>query len=199
MGIGPVAAQLEALLFVAAEPLPLPRLSAAVGLPERQVRTALVELAAHLEAGGHGIALSEIAGGFQLLTRPEHAAVVAALQAPRSAPLSKAALETLAIVAFRQPVTRATIEELRGVQSEGALATLVDRGLVAEAGRADSPGRPFLYATTRQFLEHCGLRSLEELASLANLPPAVTQVQPLPGWRTPARGAAGPEAATPDA
>ena len=190
MGVGPVAAQLEALLFAAAEPLALPRLAAAVGLPEKQTRAGLLELAAHLDANGHGIALTEIAGGFQLLTRPEHAEVVAAMHAPRPAPLSKAALETLAIVAFRQPVTRAGVDELRGVHSEGALATLVDRGLVTEAGRADALGRPFLYVTTRQFLEHCGLRSLEELASLADLPPALTRAQPLPGWRTEARASA---------
>lgn len=200
-GVGPGAAQLEALLFAASEPLTLPRLAAAVGLPEKQVRADLLELASHLDAGGHGIALTEIAGGFQLLTRPEHAERIAALQAPRPAPLSKAALETLAIIAFRQPVTRAAVDELRGVHSEGALATLVDRGLVADAGRAEAPGRPFLYVTTRQFLEHCGLRSLEELASLADLPPAVTRAQPLPGWRAGEReaAAAAPEVAVPEA
>ena len=162
-GLGPVAGLLEALLFAASEPVPASRLAAAAELPEAQVRRALAELAAHLDAGGHGVTVVEAAGGFQLLTRAEHAGAVAALAAPRPAPLSRAALETLAIIALRQPVTRAAIDELRGVHSEGALGTLLERGLIREAGRAEAPGRPFLYATSRRFLEHFGLRSLDEL------------------------------------
>jgi segregation and condensation protein B len=167
-----VAARLEAMLFAAAEPVPLARLAAAAGVTEAQARRALAELAAHLDAHGHGVALAELAGGLQLLTRPEHAEAVASLAAPRQPPLSRAALETLAIVAFRQPVTRAAIEELRGVHSEGAIASLLERGLIAEGGRAEAPGRPILYVTTRRFLEHFGLRSLDELKALDGvLPP----------------------------
>lgn len=162
-GLGPVAALVEALLFAAAEPVGVGRLAAAAGMPEAQVRRALAELAAHLDADGHGVTLVEAGGGFQLLTRPQHAGAVAALAGPRHAPLSRAALETLAIVAFRQPVTRAAIDELRGVHSEGPLSTLLERGLICEAGRAEAPGRPILYATSRRFLEHFGLRSLDEL------------------------------------
>jgi segregation and condensation protein B len=162
-GLGHVASRVEALLFAAAEPVGLARLAAVAGFPEALVRRALAELAAHLDADGHGITLAETAGGLQLLTRPEHGDAVAALAAPRQPPLSRAALEALAIVAFRQPVTRAAVDELRGVHSEGALSTLLERGLIAEAGRAEAPGRPILYATTRRFLEHFGLRSLEEL------------------------------------
>ena len=186
-GLGPVAARLEALLFAAAEPLSLGRLAAGAGVGEAQARRALAGLAAHLDAHGHGMALVELAGGYQLLTRAEHAEAVAGLSGPRQPGLSRAALETLAIIAFRQPVTRAAIEELRGVHSEGALSTLQERGLVAEAGRADAPGRPILYVTARRFLEHFGLRSLQELheAEVLPLPPGTADARPrlraLPG------------------
>ncbi len=176
--VGPVAARLEAVLFAAAEPLTLGRLAAVTGVPEAQARRALAELAAHLDAHGHGVALSELAGGYQLLTRPEYAEAVADLTAPRQSPLSRAALETLAIVAFKQPVTRASIDEVRGVQSDGAIATLLERGLIGEGGRADAPGRPILFVTTRRFLEHFGLRSLDELTLVDGQP---TLPQPGPG------------------
>ena len=170
VGLGAVAARLEALLFAADEPLPLGRLAGAAGVGEPQCRRALVEVAAHLDADGHGIALTEVAGGYQLLTRSEHAPAVAALSAPRQSPLSRAALETLAIIAFRQPVTRAAVEELRGVHSDGAIGTLLERGLLAEAGRAEAPGRPILYVTARRFLDYFGLRSLDELRQAEGMP-----------------------------
>lgn len=178
--LGPVGARLEAVLFAAAEPLSLGRLAAVAGISEPQARRALAELAAHLDAHGHGVALSELAGGYQLLTRPEHSEAVADLAAPRQSPLSRAAMETLAIIAFKQPVTRAAIDEVRGVQSDGAITTLLERGLIGEGGRAEAPGRPILYVTTRRFLEHFGLRSLEEL-SLVDGQPAL----PTPGPGTP--------------
>lgn len=165
-GLGPLEARLEAVLFSAAEPVPLPRLAAACGAREAQVRQAIGQLRLHLDAHGHGIALCELAGGFQLLTREEHVEAVTALAAPRAHPLSRAAMEVLAIIAFRQPITRAAVDELRGVHSDGALATLVERGLVTEQGRADGPGRPILYGTTRRFLEQFGLRSLDDLVEL---------------------------------
>ncbi len=167
--LDPLAARLEAVLFSASEPVGLPRLAAVAGVAEARVRRALAELAAHLDVHRHGTALVEIGGGFQLLTRPEHADAVSDFTVPRLPPLSRAALETLAIVAFRQPVTRAVIDELRGVHSEGAVATLLERGLIAESGRAEAPGRPFLFVTTRRFLEHVGLRSLDDLASMPGL------------------------------
>ena len=164
--LGPLEARVEAVLFSSAEPVPLGRLAVACGVREAQIRQAIGQLRLHLDAHGHGVSLCELAGGFQLLTREEHAEAVTLLAAPRAHPLSRAALEVLAIVAFRQPVTRAAVDELRGVHSDGALATLVERGLVGEQGRADGPGRPILYATTRRFLEQFGLRSLEDLAEL---------------------------------
>jgi len=197
--LGPLSARLEAVLFAAAEPVGMARLAAAVGVVEGQARRALAELAAHLDAHGHGTALVEIGGGFQILTRPEYADAVAEFTSPRQPPLSRAALETLAIIAFRQPVTRAVIDELRGVHSEGAIATLLERGLIGEAGRAEAPGRPFLYVTTRRFLEHVGLRSLEELASIPGMAPLLPDgVAPSPRARAllPNAAPSGAKAAT---
>jgi segregation and condensation protein B len=161
-----LAACLEALLFAAGEPVPAERLARAAGVEPAEVRRGLDELASHLAAGGHGVELRQVAGGFQLLTRPEHAAAVEACLQPRRAPLSRGALETLAVVAFRQPITRAAIEDIRGVRCDHALAVLVERGLVAAVGRADGPGRPILYGTTRRFLEHFGLPDLSALPPL---------------------------------
>lgn len=168
--LGPLAARVEAALFAAAEPVSLERLARVCGEATAQVRLALAELASHLDAHGHATMVTELGGGFQVLTRPEFAEVVAGGGGVRTPPLSRAALETLSIIAFWQPVTRATVDEMRGVHSEGAIATLLERGLVAEKGRADAPGRPFLYATTRRFLEYFGLRSLEELAAAEGVP-----------------------------
>lgn len=187
-GLGPLGARVEAVLFSASEPVPLVRLAAACAVPQAQIMQALAELGAHLDAYGHGFALCELGGGFQLLTRSEHAAAVAMLAAPRATALSRAALEVLAIVAFRQPVTRAAVDEFRGVHSEGALATLMERGLVLEVGRADGPGRPILYGTSRRFLEQFGLRSLEDLA---HLEAAGTAEAPLPLLHQPEAGGQG--------
>ncbi len=166
-----LAARLEAALFTTAEPVALDRLARVCGTGSAPVRRALAELAAHLDAHGHATALVELAGGYQLLTRPEFAEVLAGGGASRVPPLSRAAMETLAIVAFWQPVTRAAVDELRGVHSEGAIATLLERGLIAEGGRAEAPGRPYLYVTTKRFLEHFGLGSLDELAAAEGVPP----------------------------
>ncbi len=160
----PLAARLEALLFAAAEPVGTGRLAQLCGATEAEVRAALGELAQALL--GHGVELCTVAGGYRLLTRPEHAEAVAMLLQPRRLPLSQAALETLAVIAFRQPVTRAEVDELRGVHSESALATLLERGLIHETGRAEAPGRPILYGTTRRFLEHFGLRDLADLKAV---------------------------------
>jgi segregation and condensation protein B len=163
VGLSAVAQRIEALLFAAPEPVSVARLARVGGLTVAEALAGLEELRAHLEGHGHAIALVEVAGGYQLVTRPEYAEWAQAVAHRPQPPLSRAALETLAIVAWRQPITRAEIEELRGVQSEAALATLLERGLIAEQGRAEAPGRPYLYGTTRRFLEHFGLRSLEDL------------------------------------
>jgi segregation and condensation protein B len=171
---GPEAvAAIHALLFASDQPLGVIRLAELASVSPGQVRDALQQLdsfyrgapagpdAAARPPGG--VRLVELAQGYQLMTCPEQAGVVAALGRSRPQPLSPAALETLAVVAYRQPVTRAEVEQVRGVGSEGVLATLVDRGLVREAGRKPAPGRPALYGTTEGFLRYFGLRSLSEL------------------------------------
>ncbi len=164
--LGPMAAMVEAILFSAPGPVPVGRLAKALRTTVPLASQAVAELGAHLAMHGHAFAVTEIAEGLQLLTLPEFEAAIAEVVESRPAPLSRAALETLAIIALRQPITRAAIEEMRGVQSEGALTTLIERGLVAELGRAEAPGRPFLYGTTARFLEHFGLRSLGQLQGI---------------------------------
>lgn len=156
---------LAALLFVANEPLSLGKLTQLVGgLPERAVAEALTRLNARLATAGLPWELREIAGGWQVYTTSDVAETVARLAKTRKdEKLSGAGLETLAIVAYRQPVTKGEIEAIRGVQVGPILRTLVDRGLVKVAGRSDDPGHPLLYGTTRRFLDTFALASLDDL------------------------------------
>lgn len=154
---------LEALLFAAQEPVTPARLAEAAGASEAAVLEGLAELRRQLNESRRGIELVEVAGGYRLFTRPEYAEYVQALLQPVRAYLSPATLETLAVIAYRQPVTRAEIEAIRGVQCDRALKNLLERELVREAGRKDAPGRPILYVTTQAFLEYFGLRSLADL------------------------------------
>lgn len=167
-----LVAALEAILFAAPEPLAPDQLAQVLGVEAPLVQAALRRLAEHYDGGGHGIELQRVGGGYRLVTRPRFAPYVARLNRPRRVVLSHAALETLAIVAYRQPVTRAEIEALRGVGSESPLATLLEHGLVQEVGRKEAPGRPILYGTTRRFLEYLGLNDLAELPPLPEEPPA---------------------------
>lgn len=159
---------LEALLFVADEPMPTGSLAQALELDRRRVEALCEELAASYVERGAGIVLREVAGGWRLTTHPEAAtAVEQFVLASRHTRLTRAALETLAIVAYKQPVTRHHISAIRGVNSDGVLRALVDRGLVVETGREEGPGRPVLYGTSQEFLERLGLPSLSSLPSLA--------------------------------
>lgn len=160
-----LAQELCALLFASPDPLSMGRLVELLQRPEpRRVRDALVLVAEKLEASGLPIVLDELAGGWLFLTHADYGDVLQRLKKePRPERISSAALETLAIVAYRQPVTKAEIEAIRGVQSGALLRTLVDRGLVRVSGRADQPGAPLQYATTREFLDRFGLASLQEL------------------------------------
>ncbi len=129
-----------------------------------EVRAALDELREHYDFDGHGVELVELAGGFQLVTRPALAAALERAQfAVRSSRLSAAMLETLAVIAYRQPVGRAEIEEIRGVSASGVLRTLQERGLIEVTGRSEGLGRPLLYGTTPLFLELLGLPDLQNL------------------------------------
>lgn len=158
---------LEALLFVAWEPASVKRLAEALGLEPKFTQELLLELQEAYV--GRGFQLVEIAGGWQFLTQPEAAPYIERLYKPRAQQLSKAALETLAIVAYRQPVTRAEIDNIRQVKSDAMLAKLMEKTLVKEVGRLDAPGRPILYGTTQEFLAAFGLVSLQELPPLADI------------------------------
>ncbi|HKV56115.1 MAG TPA: SMC-Scp complex subunit ScpB [Candidatus Binataceae bacterium] len=158
---------LESLLFAAGEPVSLTQLANALeSVPREEIRRALAEMTGRYASGNRGLMLEEIAGGYQLRTPREHALYVRRLLAARPPRLSRPLLETLAIVAYRQPITRPEIEQLRGVDSGGVLDTLTERGLLKIAGRKDAPGRPLVYATTAEFLELFGLKDLEHLPDL---------------------------------
>ena len=152
------------LLFASPDPLSLGRLKDLTESPAVHVRQALDALGLQLESSGLPLVLKEIAGGYRLFSAPEVAAIVQRLAKVRKAEkVTPAALETLSIVAYRQPTTKAEVEAIRGVQAGPMLRSLIDRGLVKVAGRADQPGSPLLYATTREFLDRFGLGSLKEL------------------------------------
>ncbi len=157
---------IEALLFVSGEPLSLKVIAETLGRDERDVLYYLKEIKADCEKTGKGFILTEVAEGYSFVTRPEFAPYVEKIAKPRLMALSQAALETLAIIAYRQPVTKSEIDEIRGVKSESSLNTLQERGLIKEAGRRDTAGRPILYVTSKSFLKYLGLRSLEELPKL---------------------------------
>jgi segregation and condensation protein B len=163
--VTPLAKLLEAALFAASRPLTLEALGTLE--PESSpaaVSSALDELREHYDVDGHGVELIEQGGGWQILTRAEFAEAIERAQvAVRPQRLSAAALETLAIIAYRQPIGRAEVEEIRGVQVGSVIKSLHERGLIDVVGRSEGIGRPLLYGTTSQFLEQFALRHLEEL------------------------------------
>ena len=161
-------AVIEAAIYITDEPLSAEQIATAVEQPLEQVKIVLDRLVAEYAAPDRGLSIREIAGGYKMATKPEHhesiRMFVKKLQAPLK--LSLAALETLAVVAYKQPITAPEIMEIRGVQGAGVLKTLLDRKLVAAAGRKDVLGKPILYKTTRDFLIQFGLSSLAELPTL---------------------------------
>lgn len=159
-------AVIEALLFAAPGPVRLEQLALAADANPTQVAPLLAELEAEYLRASRGFVLVELAEGYQLRTRPEHAEWVRRLHNSRPTRLSRAALEALAIIAYQQPVTRADIDYLRGVDSGGVIKSLLDKRLVRIVGKKDIPGRPLLYGTSREFLEFFGLRSLSDLPTL---------------------------------
>nr|WP_245523317.1 SMC-Scp complex subunit ScpB [Syntrophotalea carbinolica] len=157
---------IEALLFAAPGPVRLEQLALAADADPARVAPLLAELETEYLRAGRGFVLVELAEGYQLRTRPEHAEWVRRLHSSRPTRLSRAALEALAIIAYQQPVTRADIDYLRGVDSGGVVKSLLDKRLVRIVGKKDVPGRPLLYGTSREFLEFFGLRSLSDLPTL---------------------------------
>lgn len=162
----PLSARLEALLFVAAEPVSAAQLALALELPVPEVEAGLRDLEESLRA--RGLRLLHHGGRVQLTTAPQMAELIERfLGLEATSRLSRAALETLSIIAYQQPVTRPQIEAVRGVNSDGVLKSLLSKGLIQEAGRAEGPGRPILYSTSADFLRYFGLTSLADLPPLA--------------------------------
>ncbi|HHW72246.1 MAG TPA: SMC-Scp complex subunit ScpB [Firmicutes bacterium] len=152
----------EGLIFAAERPLSAKEIGEIIGLDQPAVEALVEEIRRQHMSGA--LAIRMVAGGYQMVTKPELAPWIEKLGRPVvHAPLSAAATETLAIIAYEQPITRAEIEQIRGVRSDSALTNLLDRGLICEVGRKEGPGRPILYGVTDKFLEHFGLRSIEEL------------------------------------
>lgn len=162
----PLSVKLEAILFVAAEPVTTAQLAAALDVAPSVIERGLNELDASLLT--RGLRLQRHAGRVQLTTAPQLADLIERfLGLEATSHLSRAALETLAIIAYQQPVTRPQIDSIRGVNSDSMLKSLLNKGLIVESGRADGPGRPILYSTTPEFLQHFGLNSILEMPSLA--------------------------------
>ncbi len=162
----PLSVKLEALLFVAAEPATTAQLAEVLDVAPSVVERGLNELNASLAT--RGLRLQRHAGRFQLTTAPQLAELIERfLGLEATTHLSRAALETLAIIAYQQPVTRPQIDAIRGVNSDSMMKSLLSKGLILESGRADGPGRPFLYSTTPEFLQHFGLNSILEMPPLA--------------------------------
>jgi len=157
-------AALEALCFAAAEPLGPARLAGMLGVRPSDVKALAAKLNEQYDTNGHGLRIEQIAGGWQLVTRADLDTVLIRLRGPaKDARLSPAALETLAIIAYRQPILKADIESIRGVGVGPIMRTLQERGLVRVVGRHESLGSPLLYGTTRAFLDHFGLNALKDL------------------------------------
>ena len=161
-------AVIEAIIYVAEEPLTVAQLAKALSQPAERIQELIGQLAAEFERPEHGVAVREVAGGYKLATKAEHHEAVRAFAKSLKLPLklSLAALETLAVIAYKQPVTVPEIQEIRGVQGAGVVKTLLDRKLVAPAGRKNVVGKPILYKTTKEFLIQFGLKDLSELPSL---------------------------------
>lgn len=168
-----LGAALEAVLFAAGEPMETDRLAEALGVTAEEITAAAGTLMNALEESGSGLQLLVLGESWQLTTRADFAEEIrAALEVKRNTPLSNAAMETLTIIAYNQPVTKGFVERVRGVDSGSVVNTLVERGLLEEAGRIEVPGRPVTYRTTAHFLRTFGMQSL------ADLPPLPTSGEP---------------------
>ena len=167
MSIDTIKAIAESLLFASGVPLPLRRLVEVIGVTKAEVKAALVTLRAEYAAAYRGIRLMEVAGGYQFRTVSDHADYVKTLGRDNPVKLSRAALETLAIIAYNQPLTKMEIEAIRGVDVDGVLNSLLTRKFISVLGRKDVPGRPWIYGTSPQFLE---IFSLDNIKSLPPLP-----------------------------
>ena len=165
-----VRSLVESLLFVADGPLTLQRIQEVIeGTSKEEIRSVVMELQNELESNRRGVRLVEVAGGFQMRTTKGNADWLKKFLGGRPARMSRATLETLAIIAYRQPITKAEIEAIRGVDVDGVISTLLERELIRAVARKDVPGRPFLYGTTQQFLELFNLKDLTHLPTLKEM------------------------------
>jgi len=161
---------IEALLFVSGEPVALAVLKNISEIPESELKQLLDDLIKEYNERDSGIHIVEIANGYQMVTNPSYSQWVRKLKnTSASSKLSMPALETLAIIAYNQPIIKAELEQIRGVNSDGVVKTLLDRRLVKILGRKEAPGKPLLYGTTREFLQYFGLKELSELPTLKEL------------------------------
>lgn len=160
----------EALLFVSSEPLLFHNVKRIIDISEDEFRKIMSELMTEYNNREGGILITEVAKGYQMVTNPKHASLIRMfLGVQASNKLSMAALETLAIIAYKQPITKAEIERVRGVNSDGVLKTLLDKRLIKVIGKKEAPGRPLFYGTTQEFLQYFGLRDLTELPTIKDL------------------------------
>lgn len=170
MDTNSIVSALEAVLFASGEPVPAARLSLIFAVPEEVIDDAAQELEREYAENRRGIRLLRLGASLQLCSAPEYAKLVARVIEHRAAPrLSPGALEALAVIAYFQPVTRAYVEQVRGVDSSYTVASLAEKGLIEPAGRLEAPGRPTLYRTTEAFLRVMGVSSLNELPALPDL------------------------------
>jgi segregation and condensation protein B len=193
-------AMLEAIVYVTDEPLSAQQMAAALERPIDVVKRLLDELVAEFAAPGHGLSIREVAGGYKMATKAEHHEAVRAFVKKLTPPLklSLAALETLAVIAYKQPVTTPEIMDIRGVQGASVLQTLLDRKLIAEAGRKNVVGKPILYKTTKEFLVQFGLKDLTELPTLKEFEElgrlSVSEAEPEPQTELPLEASEAPPA-----
>jgi segregation and condensation protein B len=161
-------AMLEAVIYITDEPLSAEQIAAALGRPKAEVESVLAALVEEYNRPEHGLTVREVAGGYKMATKPEHHEAVRAFVRNLKPPLklSLAALETLAVIAYKQPITAPEVMEIRGVQGASVLKTLVERKLITVAGRKPVVGKPILYRTTKEFLVQFGLKDLSELPTL---------------------------------
>lgn len=178
MSLDNTAAVVESMLFASEKPLTIEQVRNVLeNLDPSEVRKIIEELMAEYERSGRGIRIIEVAGGFQMMSAPQFSGFLKKLfKARKNEKLSKPALETLAIIAYKQPLTKQEIQSLRSVDVDGVIRSLIDKSLVRVTGRKKAAGRPFVFGTTRQFLEYFGLKSLEELPKMEGLKLALEPV-----------------------
>jgi|SRR3990170_1428570 len=161
---------IEALLFLSGEPVTLSAIRDVIDLPEPEIKMLMDELAIQYRERNGGLFIAEVANGYQMVTNPGYSEWVIKFRSTQlSSRLSMPALETLSIIAYKQPLIKAEIEDLRGVNSDSAIKTLIEKRLIKVIGRKEAPGRPFLYGTTKEFLQYFGLKDLTELPTLKDL------------------------------